>query len=261
MKNNKKIALITGAAGLLGRVFVSALLENDFIVLAIDIKKKTIHHFDETIRNNKNFNFFTCDVINEKKINKLYLYIKNNFKKIDILINSAAIDAKVTPSTNGNKFENLSVKEWDRLMSINLKSLFLMCKKFGPFMKRNGGGKIINIGSDLSVIAPSQYIYKNKKNIYFKPITYSVSKHAIIGLTKYLAEYWAKNNITVNCLSPGSVNHNQPPLLKKRIISLTPAGRLLDKNELKNVIKFLCSSKSNYITGQNILIDGGRTII
>jgi len=158
-------------------------------------------------------------------------------------------------------FENLTESQWDLEINTNIKSVFLMCQEIGFYMKKKKFGIVLNIGSDLSIISPKQSIYNNKKIIYKKPLTYSVAKHAIVGLTKYLAEYWSKDNIRVNCLSPGSVNYKQPYNLKNEIKKLTPLGRLLEKKELIEIVKLLCSNKSNYMTGQNILIDGGRTII
>ena len=157
--------------------------------------------------------------------------------------------------------ENFSEKQWDKEINVNLKSVFLLSRKIGNLMSINKNGIILNIGSDLSIISPTQSIYKNKKFIYKKPITYSVSKHGIVGITKYMAEYWSKYNVRVNCISPGSVKHKQPSSLKKNLVKLIPMSRLLEKKELINVVKFLCSDKSSYITGQNIVIDGGRTII
>ena len=118
---------------------------------------------------------------------------------------------------------------------------------------------ILNISSDLSIIAPDQRIYSHLK--FEKPITYSVIKHGIVGLTKYLAAYWGKNNVRVNCISPGGIENKQNKTFIKKIKKLIPLGRMARSNEYIGVIKFLCSNQSSYMTGQNIIIDGGRSII
>ena len=125
-------------------------------------------------------------------------------------------------------------------------------------MAKKKFGGIVNLGSDLTVISPNQKIYNNK---YIKPITYSVAKFGVLGMTKYLSSYWAKKNVRVNCLSPGPVNHKQPKFLKKNILEITPQKKILNKNDLSDIVAFLCSEKSTYITGQNFLVDGGRTIV
>jgi len=130
----------------------------------------------------------------------------------------------------------------------------------GEMVKNKIRGNIVNIASDLSVIAPNQNIYKYKNNNFTKPVTYSVIKHGIVGLTKYLSTYWANKNIKVNSLSPGSVLNNQPKEFLSRIKKLIPMNRLAKKNEYIGAIKFLCTEDSNYMTGQNLVIDGGRSV-
>ena len=257
---NKKNAIITGASGFLGSVFIDALLELKYNLILV---YKNISNLGKLKKKNKNVYLYKVDLSSSPEINKFYTKIKKKFKKIDVLINSASIDAKPNFTNKKKNFtlENLTEKQWDREININLKSLFLLSRKIGNLMSYYKYGIILNIGSDLSVISPNQSIYKNSKFVYKKPITYSVSKHGIIGLTKYLAEYWSELNVRVNCLSPGSVNHKQSLSLKKNLINLIPIARLLEKKELINIVKFLCSDKSSYITGQNIIIDGGRTII
>tara|TARA_Y100000741_G_scaffold247199_1_gene189875 strand:+ start:12327 stop:13121 length:795 start_codon:yes stop_codon:yes gene_type:complete len=264
MISKKKVALVTGAAGFLGEVFVEAMLDLNYKLVVADKNLKGLSLIEKKIKKkSKEYFILKLDVTKKKDIESSFKKIIKRYKKIDILINNASIDAKPNYKKNKKKlgFENFSETQWNLEINTNLKSVFLMSQKIGNYMSKKRSGIILNIGSDLSVISPTQSIYKIKNNYYKKPITYSVAKHAIVGLTKYLAEYWAKDNVRVNCLSPGSVNHNQHIALKKQIINLTPIGRLLEKKELKNIIKFLCSEKSRYITGQNILIDGGRTII
>lgn len=153
------------------------------------------------------------------------------------------------------------METWENEIKVGLTGSMLCCKLFGSEMvKNNIQGNIVNIASDLSIIAPNQNIYKSKKSKFTKPVTYSVIKHGVVGLTKYLSTYWAEKNIKVNSLSPGSVLHEQPKELQNKLKKLIPMNRLAKKSEYIGAIKFLCSSDSNYMTGQNLVIDGGRSV-
>jgi NAD(P)-dependent dehydrogenase (short-subunit alcohol dehydrogenase family) len=150
---------------------------------------------------------------------------------------------------------------WDKEINVSLKGSFHMIKFFGEEMIKKNKGSIINIGSDLSVIAPNQKIYKSSYKNYIKPVTYSVIKHGMLGLTKYFASLYAKNNVRVNMVSPGSIKNNQSKNLLKELNNIIPMGRLGSYSEILGILFFLANNDSSYITGQNILIDGGRTII
>ena len=176
---------------------------------------------------------------------------------INVIINNAAIDPKVTDSSGpSGSFESLSLEEWNLSVDVMMKGTFLCSQVFCPHFKKNGGGIVINISSDLGVIAPDQRIYKGSK----KPITYSAAKHGIIGMTKYLATYYADSNIRVNSLSPGGVYVNQPEDFVERLTNLIPVGRMANRDEYKGSIVFLCSDASSYMTGHNLIVDGGRTV-
>ena len=136
-----------------------------------------------------------------------------------------------------------------------------MIKYFGERMIKKREGSIINIGSDLSLIAPNQKIYKSSYKNYIKPVTYSVIKHGLLGLTKYFASLYGLNNVRVNMLSPGPIKNNQSIKLRKELKNLIPMNRLGKSDELFGLLNFLASEESSYLTGQNIIIDGGRTII
>ena len=138
----------------------------------------------------------------------------------------------------------------------------MLCSKvFGSSLSKRNGGVILNIASDLSVIAPDQRLYSSsKKKRNYKPVTYSVIKHGLIGLTKYLSTYWPDKNIRCNSLSPGGVELDQSKEFKKRLKKLIPLNRMAQKSEYKSAIKFLCSDASSYMTGHNLIIDGGRSI-
>jgi NAD(P)-dependent dehydrogenase (short-subunit alcohol dehydrogenase family) len=247
---NKNI-IITGGLGFLGSQITNALLSKKANVYIIDIKKpkkKTLAKY------------FKSDITNENELIKILKFFKLKKIKIDVLINNAAIDYPPLKSkSNDLKLEAFSNELWDRDISVSLKGSYLCTKVFGSYMSKFKKGSIINISSDLGIIAPDQRIYK--KSGFTKPITYSVIKHAIIGLTKYTASYWGEKNIRCNAIAPGGIFNNQDSSFVKKINQLIPLGRMAKKNEYNGLILFLCSDLSSYMTGSIIVADGGRTII
>ena len=268
MKNNMdlsgKYTLITGAAGLLGAEHAKALLDVGYniIITDINIKKLKILQLSlNTLYPNKKIVALKMDVSKEESVQKVKKIIINKKYLLKCLVNNAAIDSKITKNnkmTNSGKLENLELSEWDQHLNVGLKGAMICCKAFGPLLCKNkNGGFILNIASDLSVIAPKHDIYA--KNI-FKPIMYSVIKHGLIGLTKYIAVYWHKKNVRCNSLSPGSVYNSQPKIFVNKIQKEIPLGRMANKNEYRGAIQFLCTESSGYMTGQNIIMDGGRSV-
>jgi NAD(P)-dependent dehydrogenase (short-subunit alcohol dehydrogenase family) len=190
------------------------------------------------------------------------------FGSIDVLINNAAIDPKVTSApgmTHGSRLEAFAVEQWNREIAVGLTGAMLCAQTFGSAMAERRRGVILNIASDLGVIAPDQRLYRNPDAASdaeqpVKPVTYSVIKHGLIGLTKYLATYWADRNVRVNALSPGGVYNNQDPAFVARLTNLIPMGRMADRGDYRGIVQFLCSDASRYMTGQNVVIDGGRSV-
>ena len=246
----KKICLITGGNGFLGARYCSFFLKNKFKVYCVDINLKKV-------KKKKNFTPILCDITNENEVKNLFYSInKKNF--INVLINNAAIDA--VPNEEKNNSRYVSEKTWNQELDVGLKGSYLMIKYFGNEMQKRKKGSIINIGSDLSIIAPNQNIYKSYKN-YVKPVTYSVIKHGLLGMTKYFASLYAKKNVRVNMVSPGAIKRNQSKLLMRELKNIIPMNRLARPDDLKGLLLYLASEQSNYTTGQNFLIDGGRTSI
>jgi len=266
-----KNAIVTGAAGLLGYEHTFALLENGATVWMLDIdktkmeksKKLLIKYFPEEF-----INTATVDITREKDLLDFSKLLNNQGIRIDILINNAAIDPKITGNIEDfetSRLENFSLNEWNSQLNVGLTGAFLCSKIFGFKMSLDDkGGVILNIASDLSVISPDNRLYENKKlenNLQpVKPIAYSVVKSGLIGLTKYLSTYWAKQNIRCNALSPGGVFNNQDEVFINKLEKLIPMGRMANKNEYRSSIQFLCSDASSYLTGQNIVVDGGRSV-
>ena len=188
--------------------------------------------------------------------------------RIDILVNNAAIDPKVKEEEGileSSRLENFPKAEWDIQLSVGLTGAFLCSQVFGAAMAKDGkGGVILNIASDLSVLSPDQRLYQ--KSDFpddmqpVKPVTYSVIKAGLVGLTRYLATYWADKNVRSNALSPGGVFNDQGDDFVHRLTSLIPLGRMADRDEYRSAIQFLCSNASTYLNGQNIVMDGGRSV-
>jgi NAD(P)-dependent dehydrogenase (short-subunit alcohol dehydrogenase family) len=266
-----KYSLITGAGGLLGEQHARALLEIKSNIILTDINKKKINNLYKTLKKDypysKILNLY-MNVSSEKSVKMTFLKLKKKNIFVDILINNAAIDYKINSGNifkKKSRIENLLLSNLKKELEVSLIGAVLCIKYFGSAMAlKNKGGVILNIGSDLSKISPNQNIYFNKKISFseqqVKPITYSIAKHGIIGITKYISTYWATNNVRCNCLSPGAVFDYQSKLFIKKITKLIPMNRLANKNEYKSAVQFLCSDASKYMTGQNIIIDGGRTV-
>ena len=256
-----KVAIITGGAGLLGRHHAAALIEINARVILIDKHQgRLISQKNYFKKENKNVDIFKTDITKEKNIKKTIGKIKRKYGRIDILINNAAIDFKpVAKKSKKNTFENLSLKKWKQELEVGLTGAFICSKLIGAEIARKRGGVILNIASDLSVIAPDQRLYSHLNSI--KPATYSVIKHGIVGLTKYLASYWADKKIRVNALSPGGVYSGQDKTFVSKIKKLIPLKRMATVNEYHETIQFLCSDASSYMTGHNMIMDGGRSII
>ncbi len=264
----KKWAVISGAAGLLGKQHSIALLEINANLVLIDLDleklKKIKAELKETFPD-QNILIYSCDVSDENSVLKIQEELISNQHNVSVLINNAAINPKYTNSRNNlSRVESFSLDDWDLQLNVGLKGAFICSKVFGSRMAREKGGVIVNIASDLSVIAPDQRIYSDQSQITenqpVKPITYSVIKSGLVGMTKYLSTYWNEHNVRVNALSPGGVFENQDPEFVSKLTKLIPLGRMANVDEYRSAIQFLSSDASSYMTGQNLVIDGGRTV-
>ena len=246
-------------------------METGASVILTDINEESLSKAEGYLNSNGyegKVSSHVMDVSSEKNINEVSEKLKNSKVRVDILVNNAAIDPKqssIQNSAEETRFENFSVDRWNMEIAVGLTGTFLCSKVFGSLMAGdNKGGVILNISSDLSVIAPDQRIYRQenlKEELQpVKPITYSVIKTGIIGLTKYLASYWPNKGVRINALSPGGVHTNQDESFVKRLTSLIPMGRMAEPDEYISAVQFMCSNASAYMNGHNLVIDGGRTI-
>jgi NAD(P)-dependent dehydrogenase (short-subunit alcohol dehydrogenase family) len=263
-----QIFIVTGGLGLLGQQHVSAIAEFGGKTIILDTNQNNGSHITEKIKSDYNTDcvFIHCDITDEKNVSEVKDEIIRKYNNIDGLINNATIDPKVESSKNKSfsRFENFELEQWEKEIKVGLTGAMLCSKIFGYEMAKNNKGVIVNIASDLAVIAPDQRIYRlddiKEVDQPVKPVTYSVIKHGIIGLTKYLSTYWADNNIRVNSLSPGGVYNSQNENFVKKLTNLIPMNRMANLDEYKAAIIFLLSDASSYMTGQNIIIDGGRSV-
>ena len=264
-------ALITGAAGLMGLEHSKALVGANCNLIITDINKEALDITASKLKDykeNSSVKVFKMDVTSEDSIYQVNKELINRGIYVDILINNAAINPKVEKNKNNKeltRLENFSLGEWNKELQVGLTGAFLCSKVFGSSMFLNGiKGNIINISSDLSVISPLQSLY-TKKNLKqneqpVKPITYSVIKTGLIGLTRYLATYWEGSGIRCNALSPGGIFDNQPDEFVKKLSDQIPLGRMANLDEYHAAILFLCSPSSSYMNGHNLVLDGGRSI-
>ena len=269
-----KTALITGGAGLLGVEHAHALLESGARVVLTDISTTALTAASDSIRQAANGPESVCiethimDVTDPKSVQSVADALAAEGVRIDILVNNAAIDPKVK-GVEGvletSRLENFPLEQWNVQVSVGLTGAFLCSQVFGSSMAADGrGGVILNIASDLSVFSPDQRLYRREGVADdlqpVKPVTYSVIKAGMVGLTKYLATYWVDRGVRSNALSPGGIFNGQSEQFVTRLTSLIPMGRMATPDEYRAAVQFLCSDASAYLNGQNIVMDGGRSV-
>ena len=265
----KKTALITGAGGLLGPQHGIGLSSAGTKVILTDIDEEGLERSKKKILDfNKNaiVETYILDITNLESVENFEnTYVKKN-KYIDILINNAAINPKMKEKTDGvtGKIEDYDLDLWNKEIEVGITGAFICSRVFGSRMADMGQGAIINISSDLAIRAPDQRVYSPTLSFEdiesYKPLGYSVVKTALLGMTRYLAEYWGHKNVRVNALLPGGVFNNQPQQLVDNVKNRTLLGRWANVDEYQDAIVFLASDASAYMTGQSIIMDGGRSV-
>jgi NAD(P)-dependent dehydrogenase (short-subunit alcohol dehydrogenase family) len=262
-------ALITGAAGLLGVEHATALLDAGATIVLTDVALAPLERAREKLAETgrgARIRTHVMDVTDVSSIRAVHEELTAAGLPIDVLVNNAAIDPKVTGASivETSRLENFSREQWDVQIAVGLTGAFLCSQAFGTAMAASSrGGVILNIASDLSVMAPDQRLYRRDglpdERQPVKPVTYSVVKTGLIGLTRYLATYWADRGVRANALSPGGVFVAQDEEFVRRVSALIPLGRMAERDEYHAAIQFLCSDASSYLNGQNIVMDGGRS--
>lgn len=257
-----KVAIVTGGMGLLGREFVKTLLSAGAKVAIFDIlTKKFPEEFKKVLRD-ENVAVYKTDVTDKKSIKRSLAAVLKKWGPPQVLVNAAAID--VPPKYSSKEFglfETHPEELFEKIMDVNVKGTLLCSQIIGAAMAKGKGGSIINISSIYGEVSPDQRVYvrKGRKEIFVKPVSYCVSKGAIHNLTKYLATYWAKKNIRVNTLTFGGVFNYQDEEFVKNYSSRVPMDRMARRDEYNGAVLFLASDASSYMTGTNVVIDGGYT--
>lgn len=266
-----RTALITGGAGLLGMEHGAALLESGATVVLTDVNGAALEAARETIAREaqgSRVQSEIMDVTEPDSIRSVAGALAQRGQRVDILVNNAAIDPKVGAAPGvleASRLENFPLEQWELQVAVGLTGAFLCTQVFASAMAGDGkGGVVLNIASDLSVFAPDQRLYRKDglpdDQQPVKPVTYSVIKFGLVGLTRYIATYWADRGVRANALSPGGVYTGQPEEFVRRLTNLIPAGRMAERTEYRAAVQFLCSDASAYLNGQNIVMDGGRSV-
>lgn len=264
-----RVAMITGGAGLLGEQHARVIAGAGGIPVLLDLHGDRAEAIARGLT--KEFGVpaagVAANIVDRAALEGVLGETLSRFGRMDILINNATNNPKVQPSGSGavdfSRFENFPFEQWADDLSVGLTGAFLCSQVFGSEMARRRSGVILNIASDLALIGPDQRLYRREglpeDRQPVKPVTYSVVKSALIGLTRYLATYWADANVRVNAISPGGVYDGQPPEFVAKLTSLIPMGRMAQPDEYQGAILFLISDASSYMTGANLVVDGGRT--
>lgn len=261
--------MITGGAGLLGVKYAEAIAEMGGIPVLLDLDGEKAEARAKEIAAAYGVQVFglLSDITQPEAISDALSQTLEAFGRVDILINNAANNPKVEATglsnTHWSRLEHFPLEVWHQDLAVGLTGAFLCSQIIGGEMARQRHGVILNIASDLAVIAPDQRIYRqhgvSEEQQPVKPVSYSVVKAGLLGLTRYLATYWADRGVRVNALSPGGVYTSQDAGFVQRLSNLIPLGRMAHPDEYKAAIVFLVSDASSYMTGANLSIDGGRT--
>jgi NAD(P)-dependent dehydrogenase (short-subunit alcohol dehydrogenase family) len=263
---SERVVVITGGAGTLGRQHGEAVARFGGVPVLADLRKDEARERAAELSSKWKVPALGVgvDVTQSRDVARLRDEILERFGRIDVLINNAANNPKVEGSSEElSRLESLSVDRWDADIAVGLTGAFLCSQVFGTEMARRGRGVILNIASDLALIGPDQRIYRQDgvaEDLQpVKPVTYSVVKSGLLGLTRYLATYWADRGVRVNALSPGGIRTTQDSGFVARLAERIPLGRMAEMSEYQGAVVFLCSDASSYMTGANLVIDGGRT--
>jgi NAD(P)-dependent dehydrogenase (short-subunit alcohol dehydrogenase family) len=256
-----KVVVVTGGAGLLGQVFCQSLVDVGAHVAIVDLDLASAETIAMRISKSdaQKVVAFGSDITSPESVTQMVANVVKQLGRIDVLVNNAASKGSSLDAFF-ESFEDYSLKTWREVMSVNIDGLFLVAQAVGKQMKKQGGGSIIQTSSIYGVVAPDQRIYEGSEyngRPINTPAVYSASKSAVNGLTNYLATYWASSKIRVNSLTPGGIASGQNSEFNKKYSNRVPLGRMGEATELVGALIYLASDASSYVTGQNLIVDGG----
>ena len=260
-----KVVVVTGGCGQLGRQFTRALIERGARVAVFDLEPQRSASAEHHIGSGNPDDLLTVkvDVTRRDSIEAGLAAVKSKWGPPHALINNAALDSPPNaPAEETGPFETYPETSWDRVMQVNAKGVFLCCQVIGGLMADSEGGSIINISSIYGLVSPDQRIYEYRRTTgtqFFKPVAYSASKSSILNLSRYLATYWAEKKVRVNTLTLAGVFNDQDEQFLEKYCARLPLGRMAREDEYNGAIIFLISDASSYMTGANMIIDGGWT--
>lgn len=259
-----KVAIVTGSLGLIGKEHCKALADAGANVVVADLNEDNCKSFAKEL--GSNHLGISMDVSDVNSLNAAKKIILEKYNTIDILVNNAAInDMFESPllASEQSKFENYPLDLWQKSLNVNVTGVFLCSQVFGTVMAEKKSGSIINIASTYGIVAPDQSIYidENGNQKFYKSASYPTTKGAVISFTRFLAAYWGEKNVRVNSLSPGGVENNQDEFFINNYSQKTPLKRMATPSDYKGAIIFLASDASAYMTGANLVVDGGWTAI
>jgi NAD(P)-dependent dehydrogenase (short-subunit alcohol dehydrogenase family) len=260
-----KVAVVTGALGLLGREHCAALAEAGAHVVLTDVNGDALGAQAERLRaaGAPETLAMPADITREQDVDALRDATLARFGQIDVLVNNAAIDDKfATGAAEQSRFENYSVERFRRQLDVNVTGVFLCCQRLGSVMADRGRGSIVNVASTYGLVAPNQDLYQleSGEQAFFKGAAYPASKGAVLQLTRFLAAYWGERGVRVNALCPGGVEAGQDAYFRARYAERTPLKRMAAPGDYRGALLFLSSDASAYMTGASLVVDGGFTI-
>jgi NAD(P)-dependent dehydrogenase (short-subunit alcohol dehydrogenase family) len=262
-----RVAIVTGGAGLLGVQHAEAIAAAGGVPVLADIRVQDAEERATAVADKVGVRAFAveCDITRPESIEALLLVVMRRVGRVDILVNNAANNPKVeAPGQDFSRLEKFPLTQWNADLAVGLTGAFLCARIIGSALAKQKHGVIINISSEYGIIAPDQRLYRKQElaaeDQPVKPVTYSVVKAGLHGLTLYLATYWAQSGVRVNTISLGGVESGQPETFLERAAGKIPMGRMAQPHDFQGALVYLCSDAASFVTGANLVVDGGKTI-
>lgn len=258
-----QIAVVTGACGKLGPIWVEALLEAGARVAALELPGAPVSAALRALAEGSPLKVlrFDCDITNRESIERAAAAVATHMGTATVLVNNAGVDQPPDAGANRSSIDDLPIEQFRRMIEVNLLGTFQMTQVFGGQMAQRGGGSIVNIGSLYASVSPDQRFYDHLAGDlpFLKSPAYGASKAAVVNMTKYFSTLWGRQGVRVNTLSPGGVLAGQDDQFKSKYIARVPLGRMAQAEDLKGPLVFLASPASSYVTGHDLRVDGGFT--